>query len=760
MSIVADRHRERSLQADFLVRLYEGGLPLGEDRLSVVRSRKGGVLPHERQEEDAIQQSVEEHHLTIEEYLSRFPRHLIAKWRDKEIGYRDWAPQGIEQHTDDFRAFISSHIPRFDLLVPYEPFYLYLEQARRWMAETEGMADQKSRREKLEFGAREYERCRTNYLYALDRYVWIKEGQMEGGRRKYIASCPQAFLLYIMNCKYSFIMGKGRHAAITSTICPALMMQAITNRSQHILLMAGSDEQVQNIFEDKIRYTFGELPQWFRPAALYSRKGKGIQFGDEEGEKGTKTAHGSKFNVKPPSVTAVNSGSPDVVAIDEASDAPDFTKMMFEADPTQIGLSGGTLKAMRVMMAWSTGVPNGKSKGEFERDLRTLVDKWRSGQSGRFIPLFFNWTCRPGVRAEDREAARRRFDTGGSSAQNEASREERLAQWRMHWPRDLDDMFSVSHKTIIPVSAIRAYTDRMDADFARSPMLRPKKGWFEPVLDRSKPMPEGSYYPYKCKGATFRPAPDDEDAPVYMFLPYEAGWTNRYWQGTDPLINNTGTSKMSSAIWDSRDNDDTTNIYPTLACFVNHRDPRNIDLSYEQCALMNIHYGGCPDLIESNMGKGYIAFKQSPCLLLDHTFVWNKELPDVLQTGRNQRIDHIGIDNHAERKEYIISQYMKMMFNLYGQNFKFPELWAQVRTFALSITDSGNERWKTVDYRIHQDDMLFAATFAYICRQAFPHRVTQKIDVAEQKYRIEHIWKFDHNGIKQRVETRVPMYAA
>jgi hypothetical protein len=746
------RKKERELHAEFIAGLHRVGLPLSEEHLAVAEK----LIPKESGGEALVIDPSDRHHLYFKEYLDRVPYRWKNEWRDREITKADWAPESTTEHTEDFCSFINSHIPRFDRLIPYKPFFLYIQQAHDLMNDESAFADCVTKREKLEYGAREYDRCKQNKLYALWKYVYIKDAEAgASGERKWLPSVPQALLCFLFDCGYSFYLGKGRQAAVTSTLNPCFIMRIITQPNSYIKVITEDDKTNKEIFEDKVRYTFNRLPYWLKPVELYHRHGTYIQL--TYSKERDKDGKGAKLEMVVPSETAINGGSPSVWFVDEAASVPEFEVMTREGDPTSLGYIDGELKqGVRQGIAASTGVPGGKGKGAFERELRTIIDKWKAGDtSDGVVPLFFDWTCRIGMTREIYEQKKKKAMVGGSMAQNEQTKEERMSQFRMHYPSDLDDMFAVSHRTLISMNDIRGFIDELERKFQQNPRLRPKRGWFEPILDRNKPMPEGSYYPYKCVGASFVPSSDDDlEAPVIMIWHPEADWVNRYYQGTDPLITNSGTSKMASVIWDAKEDKD--GVYPGIACIVDHRDT-NIEHSYEQVVLMGLHYGRdgqcCPELVEWILGKGYSMFKESPCFYQGHSLVMNSQLPDDLQVGGNP----MGIDIREKRRERVIA-YLKRLLLSYGKNVFSFEFWAQVKTFAMSYTNDGNERWKTIDYKNFRDDILLASACAFICRLCYPERKAYQIKGEEKEYVIQSVWLRGPDGVKYRGEERVLLH--
>lgn len=779
---------ERTIQAEFVNDLHSRGLPLSERHLSTLRAHK--LLDETFPDAEGIHIDYSawdgRQHLWLlssqaqnarkraknpqpkaECYMERIPSGWHRKWQGRTIIRDDWAPDSVTEHDDGFRAFLSSHIPRFDQLIPYEPFYIYITQALQWLNDHRTYSSCKTHRERIEYGLEEWRRCVENRLFALCRYGYLYEGAEAGGRRKWKPSTPQAFLLFLLDCRYNFYMGKGRQAAITSTLAPALMFQAAVRPNQFIKIIAGDQDTVSDIFDQKMHFPYSVISKehpWFLPEPSYGGKGRFLQFGirpDGAGQtaKTTMAAYGSKIQVDVPKVAAVNSGSPDVVYIDEAAKTPKFSDMAREVMPTLTGEVDGEMRLKRQLVVVSTGIP--ESTGEFERDLRTLDDKFRKGIPDKIIPVFFDWTCRPGATWKDREEARLDAETGGSQAQNDMSLEQRRAQFRMHWPNDLDDMFAISDMTIIPTSEIRRHVDRMNTAFQKNERLRPKTGYFEPRYDTSQPQPNGSYFPYKVCGATFVPTSDNDlDAPVRMWLEPQAGWVHRYYQGSDPLIADFGSSKMASAIFDAKDEpDNASSIYPTIACIVNYREG-DINRAYEQTCLMGLAYGRdgscCPELIEANLGKGYVMFKEQPAIYQGNSFLYNRQLPEDLQLSQT---NSIGLDLKERRKMSVLG-YMKRFLIAYGKNIYIPEIWYQVRTFTKHITAQGNERWGPSEKGMC-DDILYAMAYAYICRLCHPERKPFNIENMKDNYTMEEEWYHDeYMQLRRRMVRIKTQYAA
>ena len=752
----AKRQHAQDLSAEFILDLFNAGIPIDEAQKSVLRSAGYADIVDRREQKltKGLASDVR-YHLTIEEYLKRIPVEWIEEYKDQDIWDSDWMPVGGPGIFDEeYCRFIDSHIPRFDQLIPYKPFWLYLEQNRRWMEDPSSASDCRNRAEFLSYYEREFIRCRMNTLYALEKYGWVKEGAMLDGKRKWEAGTPQAFLLFFLDQGRSGYLGKGRQAAITSTLGLAAIVKMNTRSNLHIKYIAQDKEKGEEIFEDKIKFSFSEMPRWFKPKVTNDRDNLFRVKFTIGGEKGSDKAKASKIKTQAPSPGAVNGGGPDIVLIDEAPFIGYFDKMMREARPSMFYKGAdGRLHLRRQVIAWGTGGEDGQ-KGVFEREYRILLDKWRNKNfSERLVPLFFDWTCRPGIDYEFYLAEKAAYGSGGRDGDSELSGEERMVMFRQHFPSDPDDMFMVSHKTLIPVPKIAEFLEMI---YDTPQNLRGTYGYFEPVYDRSQPMPSGSSHPFKVIDARFVPTPEDPHAAVYLFLQparvsKQEMWENRYWQGTDPIQHDNGYSKMASAIWDAHNR--------TVACVVNFRD-NDPTHAFEQVELMGVYYRNfgeeaCKEVVESNYGKPYVLDKSGPVFDLERTLVLRTELVDALAGGAN---DH-GVDCKGNRKQFIITM-MRWIANEYGSNIRIPVFWQQMRTFVCSLSDRGVEQWGSIDVRRHQDDVLYAIAYAYICRMSFGH--LQVVHVKPQELMEERI-EYDlvrKDGQLQLAPKRVPYAAA
>lgn len=755
---MSDRDFANSGHLDIVAELEQAGVPLPSSAVDalVAAGRKKDVAA----DEAAIQSgSDDRHHLWLWRadarkfaentgynhlsYSEKIPQEWVDLWADREIMDSDWMPESLIEHAPEFRKFIDSHIPRFCDLMPYTPFWLYTEQAYRWLQDTTSIIDLDTPEDMRQYGIEEVSKISRNSLYAMHKYAWIKEAEAPSGKRKWIASTPQALLLYLFDCGYSIYVGKGRQAAITSTMAPAAMFRALT-KTNTVGVVAADDLEVtgKGIFEDKIKFPLLELDDWMKPEGIARTSTKELMMDFDPGQsKSDRKRLSGKVSLVAATATAINGQTPSWVLLDEATDMDQFDKIVLEINPTQYRLNEETFKldVARQLVAWSTGTSGGKGKGRYENAYKELINKWQQKKNtGAYVPLFFDKTCRPGWTPEFDKDRREFYLTGGMDGDGgQMSMEERIAMYRAHYPSTPEDMFMATHKTLVPIRIIHNAVDAIDS---LPPSVKPVRGRFEPVFDTAKPMPEGSFLPFKLKGATFVPANDDEtDAPVEMFLPPDNGWLDRYYQGTDPLLLDDGLSHNSAAIYDavgavSEENGGEV-FHPTIACVVDHRSMKAED-SYLQMVLMGMHYynhgqAACPDLVEVNAGKGYMDFKQDPFVGLRTSLILKNQLPDLLRGGNHT----YGIDNKSERKQHILDAGKSLIY-AHGTRIFIRKFWSQLRTIEVTMTSEGKQRWGTIDARKYRDDVVFSSFFAYIARQCFAGRQPRRVDAANPRRKV------------------------
>jgi hypothetical protein len=375
------------------------------------------------------------------------------------------------------------------------------------------------------------------------------------------------------------------------------------------------------------------------------------------------------------------------------------------------------------------------------------VKQWKERDfSSAIVPLFFNWTCRPGATQEIYDSEKK----VAYSVEGEEGKRKRT-EFHQSWPNDLADVFRTSAKTLIDDEIIENNLQRIRTARAKATKGLYQKGYFDPIFDTTRPIEnEGSDVPFKIIGANFVPTGDvDERASVTIFLQPTEGWKNRYFQGTDPIDTDTGLSNFSSVIWDK--------YYKTVAAIVDYRT-RNVKESFMQAMLLGLYYDtrivkkGVPELVESNRGTSYTQYRENKAL--SDEMVLNFQLPFYLQNQTTIN-EGVGIDNKGIRSTAIINR-MDEMYRTYGDKFYIPVQFEQLKTFVCTVSERGKEMWGPMNKKHFKDDVLYASTFSYICAElCFPELVPENIEAeAKKPKRVVFQTTYDSNWNLVRVPVR------
>lgn len=747
------RKEVRKAKANLLLELERSGVPLSSEDEQIVRGVGMGAALESSAPIPALPSHGDDrYHLTLEEYGKRIPRSWREKWVEKDILRSDWAPKSVTEIDEGMYSFIDSHMPRFCDLKEYLPFYLYLEQARRWMEDTTKITDLASVDEIEAFKDREIERIDQNLLYGMDRYIYRQEAETPGGRLPYIASTPQALSLFIIDCGYSALIGKLRQGAWTTTIGAAALLRALTKTSLSVVIAADDKESTgKNIFSTKIKYPLGQMPPWIQPDSVPNFSESQLTFDFAPGaKKSDRKQFTSTFTLMASAeTTAINGMTPSILLLDESADMPTFNKLVLEVEPTMIGLDEnpasptyGTLIRKRQIVAWSTGTSNSRGKGQFEGAYKSLISRWKRRENTRgYIPLFFDWTCRRGANKQWYLDLRQQYLSGSIADTQGMSSEDALAMFGAHYPSSPDDMFMVSHKTIVPVETI----DRnMELCLTMPQADRPVRGRFVPQWDTTV-MPEGSPIPHRPIGVTFVPDPyDSPDSPVELYAWPENHFKNRYFQGTDPVNADDGLSMHASAVYDCMGQMRDNEMRPTIACIVNGRTSP-LDEIYLQTKLMGMFYRNwnqqaCKEVIEANQGHKYTAFVVQ-WLKMENTLVRQKELHQDYWGGSHQ----FGADLKSTRKSVLLRDAVDLTARA-GPNIKHYVYWAQLRTIRVDRGNNDQPEWGTIDTRRYNDDVVIACTWAFVCYRSFSHMQLENMQGEESKYRMRAVWVEGRDG--------------
>lgn len=663
-------------------------------------------------------------------YYDRIPEEWKTEWKDKEIKRSDWLPDGAPRKLDpELRQFLISCNPRFDRLIPYKRFWLYCEQARRWSVELTKIEKLEGRAQ-VEYAFQEFGRSRQNKLYGLDKYATIKDEASDGGRRDYKASAPQALLLFLKDCGYSYILLKGRQAAITSTMMAAAQLTALVTPSYKGALVADKEKTVTGIFNDKFKSTLQHMPDWWQPdtrGMLWSDRRVVIDF-DPAGPKAEKRKFSSELQTYGSNESqTLNSNTPTETYFDEAQKIPTLQEILKEIKPTMRAATADGLKVLRSCYCWGTGGTGDAGKGAFEGEFRTALGVLEDTSKDRIflLPIFFDAFCRPYMDQWTYLEEYKDYMAGTEEFLKGMSPEENKAVFGAHYPMSMEDCFMAGTRTVVPQSVIKKQRDRIQTLCHPYEHIKPKKGRFKPIFDYKQPMPHGSWLPYRVIGAEFEHLPnaDFHLAPATMFIPYDPGqqpdrtFVHRFFQGTDPIQADTGSSRMGSAIWDAASVSEVRNgtkVYvPTVACTINHR-AIDVKDTFLQCVLMGMYYRNhgqtkCMELIEYEQGHNYIDFQKQPFIMTEESMLMRGHLPPQYAGG-----GHIyGISMKKERKTRAHIDLSELIYD-HGANIYHIEFWNQLSNIESEERPDRSIDWGTRDPLAHKDDLVFGVLYAYL----------------------------------------------
>ena len=691
--------------------------------------------------EDAQQQSIlddnadfampdDRTHLTIKAYLESIPQAWKDEWAGREIQTADWKPPRgtADKITEEIRAFVLSTIPRFDQMMPFREFFLYLEQARRWYEETKDIeiTDMDSD-EAYSHARRELARMTANSLYALDRYVSIREDGFPKGR-KYFAGAPQAYLCWAIDRGNSLALLKGRQAAITSTVMAVLcVIMLMRNNWTGVLLTDDNTKTGEDLFDKKVQGTLKLMPEWITQEYTWDRQSKDnvtLDFREEN----TKSARRQNFSdlllLSSDDTQAVNSKTPTVTAYDEAQNIPTFAKIKGEVASTQDANIDGKLMLTRQQLAWGTGTSNPAGKGVFLKEWRSIYRAFMDGEeTGGWLPMFFDWTCRPDASLEwymkKRAVAIQKFKYEGDTSA--------LHIFASAFPSRPDDAFLENHKGVLPSVVIKRFRDRLDA---LPTEIQPVRGIFKPVYDLQHPTKRdgNADHPYRILGSEFvraRTSLEMLHAPVEMFLPPNNLWLDRNFQGTDPIQSSAGHSNFASTIWDAVGmhwkggpgccGNEEPHFHPTVACQLNGRT-HDVKEMYTQSVLMGIAYRNhgqraCKELVEWNQGQVYVEYKQHDWIDCRQSLMTRLQLRDIYQMGKSA--NPFGLHMTNENKARALKDLEELVYN-HGHNIRIKTFWSQLVDIELEEKD-GRKMWGTRDNEQFKDDVVISTLLSKIC---------------------------------------------
>jgi len=279
----------------------------------------------------------------------------IYEWYTHHHTYdgKHWKPKSVIFHTDEFWNWINSITLGFVTdKIWYEPFEIYKAQAEYFKNTARNPYNDDNMELRREIIMEEYAKIDCNTLYYANHYAQYKEGNSRSGKMPYNAKEHNAIIFFLLDCSYSFILGKPRQIFATTTLGIFITKKLITQENFYMKFITEDDKTGMEILDDKVKTAYGFLPLWMRPqvARDYIR---GFRLGKKI-NKGEYALPNSRIEVLAPSKTAINGGSPQIVFVDEVGNVPDLIPMILEARPTMYVDSNqdGNLTVSRSIVAW------------------------------------------------------------------------------------------------------------------------------------------------------------------------------------------------------------------------------------------------------------------------------------------------------------------------------------------------------------------------------------------------------------------------
>jgi len=272
-----------------------------------------------------------------------------------QIKTSDWKPKSIIYHEPEFVKWIDSINKGFQKMVHYDKFQMYCQQSDDWLAENKSIEDFVSYEEREEYAFEEFNRCKDNSLYFLDKYLLVMDTDLDDGYMDYKSKPVHKVIAFMVDSGYSMEIGKGRQIAASTTLGGIGVCKLMFKKNFFIKMIAQDKEKVQEIFDEKIKWAYSETPDWMYHEVKNDRDNI-LALGKKE-KKGKRVGANSRIQVVAPSVAAINGGAPPLVFVDEAGYIGILGKMLEQARPVMFKQNPktGLMEQKRQIVIWGTG---------------------------------------------------------------------------------------------------------------------------------------------------------------------------------------------------------------------------------------------------------------------------------------------------------------------------------------------------------------------------------------------------------------------
>ena len=179
-----------------------------------------------------------------------------------------------------------------------------------------------------------------NSLYAVNKYGVYKDDNHPLGQAELQCWDVQAFLLYLLDCGFSVIIGKPRQIGSTTVITAAKALGVMIRRNYYCKLVAQKGSKSEEIFKDKVKFIIENVPEYLKPTVANYNELE-VMFKYQNG-KGSNSTSSSRLQVSAPSEDVVNAGTPASVLLDEAGLLEILQEIINQGRPTQFWLNPNT----------------------------------------------------------------------------------------------------------------------------------------------------------------------------------------------------------------------------------------------------------------------------------------------------------------------------------------------------------------------------------------------------------------------------------
>lgn len=638
----------------------------------------------------------------------------------------------FETMDDEFWAWINSINRGFQHTEPYVKFDSYVEQASSWLSDHRSIMDCTTDSQRDNFVMRELERFDCNKLYFLNKYWRYQDASSRTGFSIFKAGKAQAILAYLYDCRWDIDLAKARQAFLTTMFYGISVAETLIHPSFFIKIITADLIKAEETFLQKLRLPFADLPPYMRPSITDNAHGvyqSKRQF--ELRERGGSLS--SLISIVPPSIDAVNSGSPDLRIIDEQGLISIIKEIRNEMKSSALKEDKKTGTLVRKGQTLSFGSSDAIQFPQFETIHRSAKDAWEKKNISMFdaIPLYLNVWARPAM-------TQKIYDAFYLQAYSDTStkRQHTITQFHQSFPIDYDDMFISNPLTLIDMNAIQTALKRIDNAPAEK---RCEFGFFTPIFDQSNQAVKSADQPFHIVGAEFVKCKDVSDPRVTWCIfehpDRHAKWVDRYFAGTDPIMGAEGHSRFGKTILDGLDS------LPKALMASRSRSP---DYEYLQSLLGSLYYGDAVDeLIEENLGAPYIKWLTDNGY--DYLIIPRQSLPLIYQSGG---LGVYGISKKAGgTARHILNsgwQYLDRFHDQIWIKQYFTELKTYVNIPTTQSSKQGDHitaqfRYQPKDRDVYFDDALDSLFYATIALEAYgfkkPHNLSENTGEKKKVWR-------------------------